>query len=101
MSANAISGSTIQNSDRWRLVLEFSARKVGPNVYTRESAVAYVSTLSWPETVRNAGLPKKSWLKSTAPSGVRGRFAMSSVETRNSSPAPSASLAVRIGVWIQ
>ena len=37
-SANAISGSTIQNSARWRLVFEFSARKVGPNVYTRVSA---------------------------------------------------------------
>ena len=35
------------------------------------------------------------------PSGVRGRFAMSSVETRNISPAPSQSLAVMIGVWIQ
>ena len=34
-SAKAISGSTIQNSARWRAVLEFSARNVGPNVYTR------------------------------------------------------------------
>ena len=32
MSANAISGSTIQNSERCRLVFEFSARKVGPKV---------------------------------------------------------------------
>ncbi len=31
-SAKAISGSIIQNSARWRLVFEFSARKVGPNV---------------------------------------------------------------------
>lgn len=31
-SANAISGSIIQNSARWRRVLEFSARKVGPKV---------------------------------------------------------------------
>ena len=31
-SQNAISGSTIQNSARWRLVFEFSARKVGPKV---------------------------------------------------------------------
>jgi len=31
-SANAVSGSIIQNSARWRLVFEFSARKVGPNV---------------------------------------------------------------------
>ena len=33
-SANAISGSIIQNSARWRVVFEFSARNVGPNVYT-------------------------------------------------------------------
>ena len=31
-AANAISGSIIQNSARWRLVFEFSARNVGPNV---------------------------------------------------------------------
>ncbi len=31
-SAKAISGSTIQNSAKWRLVFEFSARNVGPNV---------------------------------------------------------------------
>ena len=31
-SANAISGSIIQNSDAWRAVFEFSARNVGPNV---------------------------------------------------------------------
>jgi hypothetical protein len=31
-SANAISGSIIQNSARWRLVFEFSARNVGPKV---------------------------------------------------------------------
>src|SRR6266436_2614935 len=30
-SKNAISGSTIQNSAKWRDVLEFSARNVGPN----------------------------------------------------------------------
>ncbi len=29
-STNAISGSIIQNSVRWRRVLDFSARKVGP-----------------------------------------------------------------------
>jgi len=33
-SAKAISGSTIQNSVRWRRVLDFSARKVGPKQYT-------------------------------------------------------------------
>ena len=32
-SAKAISGSIIQNSARWRAVLLFSARKVGPKVY--------------------------------------------------------------------
>lgn len=31
-SQNAISGSIIQNSLAWRVVLEFSARKVGPKV---------------------------------------------------------------------
>jgi hypothetical protein len=31
-SANAISGSTIQNSAAWRAVFEFSARNAGPNV---------------------------------------------------------------------
>ena len=30
-SRNATSGSTIQNSIRWRRVFDFSARKVGPN----------------------------------------------------------------------
>ena len=30
--AKAISGSIIQNSAKWRLVVEFSARKVGPKV---------------------------------------------------------------------
>ncbi len=35
------------------------------------------------------------------PRGVLGRFARSSVETLNIAPAPSASLAVTIGVWIQ
>ena len=31
-SAKAISGSIIQNSAAWRVVLEFSARNVGPKV---------------------------------------------------------------------
>ncbi len=39
-SKNAISGSTIQNSAKCREVFEFSARKVGPNVYTLPIAVA-------------------------------------------------------------
>src|SRR5438477_4897378 len=42
-SANAISGSIIQNSARWRRVFEFSARKVGPKVSTSVSARQYAS----------------------------------------------------------
>ena len=61
----------------------------------------YVSTLSCPDTVRNASRPKKSCAKSTLPAGVRGRLARSRVETRKSSPAPSASEAVMIGVFTQ
>ena len=57
--------------------------------------------MSWPETVRNASRPKKSSAKSTAPCSVLGRLWMSSVLTRNMSPAPSASLAVTIGVLTQ
>ena len=34
-SQKQISGSIIQNSAAWVFVLEFSARKVGPKVYTR------------------------------------------------------------------
>lgn len=30
------------------------------NKLTSDRAVAYVSALSWPETVKNAGFPKKS-----------------------------------------
>ena len=59
-SAKAISGSIIQNSARWRVVLEFSALNVGPKVYTEVMAHAYVSTLSWPDTVRKVGSEKKS-----------------------------------------
>src|SRR5262249_35120979 len=57
--------------------------------------------LSCPDTVRNASRPKKSCTKSTWPCGVRGRFPRSSVDTRNSSPAPSASDPVMIGVLTQ
>ena len=57
------------------------------------------SPSSWPETVRLVGLPKKSWLKSTLPSSVRGGFSRSRVVTRNISPAPSQSLPVISGVW--
>jgi hypothetical protein len=37
-SANAISGSIIQASAKWRLVFEFSARNVGPKVQTLVNA---------------------------------------------------------------
>jgi hypothetical protein len=57
--------------------------------------------LSWPDTVRWACLPKKSLSQSTPPAAVRGGLAASSVDTRNIWPAPSASDAVMIGVWIQ
>ena len=40
-------------------------------------------------------------MKSTSPPDVRGRLARSRVDTRNMAPAPSASLAVMIGVWTQ
>ena len=109
-SAKAISGSTIQNSAAWRAVLEFSARKVGPKVYTSPKAMAKFSAFSWPDTVREAGLPKKSALQSTSPatsapseaaaasSLTSGTWAGSIVVTRNISPAPSQSLAVMMGV---
>ena len=41
---NATSGSTIQNSVRWRRVFDFSARKVGPKQYTLPNASAPAST---------------------------------------------------------
>ena len=60
--AKAISGSIIQNSAAWRWVLLRSARKVGPKVYTLPKASARVSAFSWPDTVSDTGLPKKSWV---------------------------------------
>jgi len=41
-SMNQTSGSTIQNSARCRVVFEFSARNVGPKVYTAPNPAAYV-----------------------------------------------------------
>ena len=73
-SKKAISGSTIQNSARWRVVLEFSARKVGPKVYALPSEQANTSASNCPLTVRNAGRSKKSWLKSTSQPGLVGAF---------------------------
>lgn len=54
------SGSIIQNSARWRDVWLFSARNVGPKVYTSPRAHAWVSTFSCPETVRHVRRSKKS-----------------------------------------
>jgi hypothetical protein len=51
-SQNAISGSIIQNSATCRAVLEFSARNVGPNVYTFDNAHAKISASSCPLTVK-------------------------------------------------
>ena len=98
-SAKAISGSIIQNSAAWRVVLEFSARNVGPKVYTSPKAMAKFSALSWPDTVSEAVVPKKSWLKSTLPLSSSGGLAGSMVVTWNISPAPSQSLAVMMGVF--
>jgi len=97
LPANAISGSSIQNSHRWRVVFEFSARNVGPNVYTElyvdictrkelsasHAAVetfqeeemtcliahAIISAYNCPETVRYIGALKKLYLSvcETAP----------------------------------
>ena len=61
--------------------------------------MAKFSALSWPDTVRLARLPKKSWDQSTLPSGRRGGLFTSRVVTWNISPAPSQSLAVMMGVW--
>ncbi len=61
-------------------------------------ASAIASPSSWPETVRLVARPKKSLLKSTAPSAVRGGSAASRVVTRNISPAPSQSDPVISGV---
>ncbi len=60
--------------------------------------MAKFSAWSWPDTVRLVALPKKSWLQSTSPDSVRGGLSTSRVVTRNISPAPSASLAVMMGV---
>mmetsp|Transcript_70593 Transcript_70593/g.169125 ORF Transcript_70593/g.169125 Transcript_70593/m.169125 type:complete len:266 (-) Transcript_70593:72-869(-) len=100
-SAKAISGSTIQNSARCREVCEASARNVGPNVYTSPAALAAASAWSWPETVRNARFLKKSPPYSTCPVvSLRGGgdSLLRSVVTWNSSPAPSQSEVVMIGV---
>ena len=89
-SANAISGSIIQNSDACLGVFEFSALNVGPKVYTFLNASAIASASSCPLTVRPVFSAKKSLLKSSSFD--------SKVVTLKSSPAPSQSFAVIIGV---
>jgi len=86
-----MSGSIIPTPAGWRLVFEFSARKVGPKVQTLVNVRQEASMFSWAETVRNPSRPQKSRAKSTLPSGIRVRLARSRVETRKSAPAPSAS----------
>mmetsp|Transcript_8945 Transcript_8945/g.27105 ORF Transcript_8945/g.27105 Transcript_8945/m.27105 type:complete len:272 (+) Transcript_8945:1337-2152(+) len=81
--AKASSGSSIQNSARCLLVFEFSARNVGPKVYTSRRAQAYVSASSWPDTVRKAGPPKKSssfpsWPAEACSSASHSRLSSSS-----------------------
>ena len=80
------------------MVFEFSARKVGPNVYTFPKAIAPNSPSSWPLTVKLVDFPKKSKSKFTSPKSSLGRFSSGKVVTLKSSPAPSASLEVIIGV---
>ena len=60
--------------------------------------MAKISAFSWPDTVSDTGLPKKSLEKSVLPSSVRGSASGSSVLTRNISPAPSQSEPVISGV---
>ena len=78
------------------MVFEFSARKVGPNVYTFPNAKAPNSPSSWPLTVKLVDFPKKSESKFTSPKSSLGTFSSGKVVTLKSSPAPSASLEVII-----
>ena len=75
--------------------------RIARAIYGNSSFWQYASMVSCPDTVRNASRPKKSWLKATLPSGVRGSLAKSSVDIRNSALAPSASDDVMIGVLTQ
>ena len=77
----------------------FGAEGRAEGVDVAEGHERSISAFSWPETVREAGFPKKSLLKSTLPSSVMGSASGSSVVTRNISPAPSQSLPVMRGVW--
>ena len=99
-SLKATSGSIIQNSAKCLVVLLFSALKVGPKVYTSLNAIAANSPSNCPLTVRLVLLPKKSSLKLIDPSSFFAAVPSNgNVVTLNISPAPSASLAVIIGVW--
>ena len=59
-SMNGISVSSIKNSDRCRVVLCFSARKIGPKVNTLPIEQAAISACNCAETVRLAVFPEKS-----------------------------------------
>jgi hypothetical protein len=110
------------------LVDLFSARKVGPNVYTSPTAQVKASALNctlamrvietrkgegrmecriWrltcPETVRNVGFPKNSRgavAAATGGSEVVTDSPDGGVEIWNISPAPSQSEEVMMGVWM-
>lgn len=60
LSAKANSGSIIQNSAKCLVELEVSALKVGEKVYTLDKPQAQFSKASQPDTVKKAGLWKKS-----------------------------------------
>ena len=90
-SAKAISGSIIQNSARWRLVLLFSARKVGPEGVDlgQRQAVGLDVELAADRQERLA--PEEVARKidlALGGAGTAPRLARSSVLTRNISPAP-------------
>ena len=61
ISAHAISGSTIQNSHRWRGDRLGSARNAGLNVYTLPSAHAAASRCNCPLTVRLVRRPSRNF----------------------------------------
>ena len=100
-SANATSGSTIQNSARCREVFfEFSAEGRAEGIHlTHRQAVGLDCEL--PDTIKYASLPKKESERCRPGLCHLGRLVRSSVLTRNNSPAPSQSLAVIIGVLTQ
>lgn len=72
---------------------DLSARNVGDSVQTLGRAAARASKCSWAETVRYLGFLKK-WADSVCPIA-----AAATGETVKTSPAPSQSEEVMMGVW--